>query len=360
MYIYISETLLYLFFAFSGGYLLLSFVPDQAKPSLRKLPTLFQYALLGISVFSFVPIFRTTLMLQEYATNLTFVQVLIIVLKDYSFGNAWLSILFISTAMYALTMLFNPEKKTIRIALSVLWGMLIIAHGWASHPASFSPIWGLLAQSLHVAAMSAWLGTLLIVAWFAQGPWNWKAFVRWFTPLAIACILIIVTAGFVMMALIVEGYLNSWSLNYGEALLLKHLVFLPLLLLGFMNGFVAKITKDGLLAARLKWWLRAETIIAFVMLMITAFMGVQEPPHEGEFEAPAVSWLFQYLNGTSPGSDLSLSFSLPGLLLIAIGLYSIGLLYWSYKENKRMVFIIGLILVVLCPFLGLLLSLKPS
>lgn len=358
MYIYFSETLLYLSFAFTGGYLFLAFVPQHAKPIMYRLTDFFHYAILGIPLFSFIPILRTTFILRDYAGDLTFLQVLAIVLKDYSFGNAWLSILFISTAMLGLSIVSNLEKKIIQITLSVMWGAIILAHGWASHPASFSFIVGLPSQSLHVAAMSVWLGILIIVAWFTRGEWNWTAFVRWYTPLAIGSMVIIVVAGLTMMILFVENYLNSWSINYGQALLLKHLVFVPLILLGFLNGFLTKITNGGLLVTRLQWWLRIETLVALSILFITAYMGVQEPPHEGEFDEPEPSRLYQYLHGESSDTFVQWTFNLPSILLIVIGVFSLGILYICYKRNWKKLFVLSLLFSVLGPFLGLILSVQ--
>jgi putative copper export protein len=358
LYIYFFETLLYLSFAFTGGYLLLQFIPDRSKPDMTYPFSLFQYAILGIPFFSFMSIIRTTIVLSDFAENLSFVQILLIVLKDYNYGNAWVWNLIICTVMYMITVLSGFQQKWTKWLLAVAWVCSIIAHGWASHPTGFSAVWGLLSQVLHVGAVSIWLGTLLLVAWFARGELKWNAFTRWFTPLSIVSMMLIIAAGLVMMSLIVEGYIDSWGINYGEALLLKHLVFLPLLLLGFMNGFLSKLTNNGTDKRRLLWWLRLETFIALAVLIITAFMGVQEPPHEDEFELPSPSPLFKWLHGHVQSLDLQWSWGFAPLAMIALGLISLAMLIPLYKKDKRGLFVSLAIIGILLPFLGILLSVK--
>ena len=358
MYIYLFETLLYLSFAITGGYILLQFIADQAKPALKVPFSLFQYAILGIPLFSFVSMIRTALILQDFTADLSFLHVLLIVLQDYAYGNAWVWNLIICTVMYMITVMGHLERKWTKWALAVTWTGSVLAHGWASHPAGFSATWGFLSQSVHVGAVSLWLGTLILVAWFTKGSWNWNAFVRWYTPLSISCMALIIAAGFVMMFYIVDGYLNSWGINYGEALLLKHLVVLPLLLLGFMNGFLTKLTENGTQARRLQWWLRAETFIALAVLMITAYMGVQEPPHEGELEDPSPSPLFVWLHGNGQDLQLQWDWNAASLLLIAMGLAALSILIPLYQKEKRSLFITCTLLGVTLPFLGLLLSVQ--
>lgn len=355
MYIYFFETLLYLSFALTGGYILLLFVPERSKPQLKVSFDLFQYGLLAIPVFSFMSILRTSFILREFAETMPYYELLLIVLKDYKYGNAWIWILISATAMYILSQLFQKKIQRFKWLLSLLWLLTILAHGWASHPAGFSS-WGFLYQSVHVGAVSVWLGVLILVAWYTRGALKWKPFVRWYTPMAIGSMVLILLAGLGMMYILVDGYIRSWGINYGEALLLKHLVFLPLLLLAFMNGFLSKVTNQGTDERKLIWWLRAETIIALVILAITAYMGMQEPPHEGEFEDPAPSRLFSWLHGEVDLLTMKWHWSFSSIGLIFVGIAALSLLIASYRNNKRGRFILLALIAVLCPFIGLILA----
>lgn len=357
MYIYFFETLLYLTFAFTGGYLLLQFIPERAKPDIRPLTALFQYALLCLPLFSFMSIWRTTLVLREYAQSLSVFEVLVIVLKDYVYGNAWVWLLILCTFMYSLTLFASMARKSVRLALAIGWVLGVGVQGWASHPASFSLALGLASQVLHVAAMSLWLGTLFIIAWFSRGSLRWPSFVKWFSPLSVASVLFIIAGGLAMMSLIVDNYVNSWAINYGQALLLKHLMFVPLLVLGFMNGFLSKMTRGGQQEGRLLWWLRLETVIALAIMYITAYMGVQEPPHEGELKPPSPSPLFELLHGNAD-MPLQWTWNAAGIVYIFIGIAAAGLMLSSYKSDNRKLFVSCAIIAPLFPFFGLLLSVQ--
>ncbi|RJE86944.1 hypothetical protein D3P07_17335 [Paenibacillus sp. 1011MAR3C5] len=355
MYIYLFETLLYLSFAVTGGYILLLFIPERSKPQLNIPLDLFQYGLLAIPVFSFMSILRTSFILREFAETMPYYELLLIVLKDYKYGNAWIWILIGGTSIYAVTQLFQKKILRFKWPLAIIWVLTVLAHGWASHPAGFSS-WGFVYQSVHVGAVSVWLGVLILVAWYTRGALNWRPFVRWYTPLAIGSMVLILAAGLAMMYILVDGYIRSWGINYGEALLLKHLVFIPLLLLAFMNGFLSKVTGHGTDERKLIWWLRAETVIAAAILAITAYMGMQEPPHEGEFEDPAPSLLFTWLHGDAPLLSMRWHWNLPSLGLIVVGVAALSLLMASYKNNRRGPFIWLAAIAVLCPFAGLLLA----
>ncbi len=355
MYIYIFETLLYLSFALTGGYILLLFVPDWAKPQIKLPPDLFQYALFGIPLFSLMSIIRTVFILRDFAENLSFLQVLFIVLKDYSYGNAWVWNLIICTVMYIVFQLSDPARAGIKWTLAAAWCLSVLAHGWASHPAGFSS-WGFLAQSAHVGAVSVWLGILIIVAWFTRGAWNWKAFVRWYTPFAIGCMALVTAAGIAMMFILIDGYLNAWGIAYGQALLLKHLIFVPLLLLAFMNGWLSKITRDGQHTKALRRWLRFETLLALSILIITAYMGIQEPPHEGEFKEPDPSPLFRLLHGENVQLTLDWQWSALPLGLILTGVIALSLTIASYKRENYRLFAALAFIFVSFSFLGLLMA----
>ncbi|TCN19752.1 hypothetical protein EV146_11657 [Mesobacillus foraminis] len=60
----------------------------------------------------------------------------------------------------------------------------------------------------------------LHVAWFAKDPLNWNAFIKWFSPFAAVCMLIILGTGFWVMTMVVDvnDYVNSWVLSYGQIL----------------------------------------------------------------------------------------------------------------------------------------------
>ncbi|MFF2479640.1 copper resistance D family protein [Paenibacillus sp. NPDC058071] len=359
MYIYLFETLLYLSFAISAGYLFLEFVPVRFKPEIHVPFRLVQLAAIGVPLFSFASIVKTTVILMDFAPQMSFVELLLIVLTDYSFGRAWIMIFIFGSALFMVISFNGLKNKSSKWVSAAIWICMVSVHGLASHPAALSKQWGILSQSIHVGTVSIWLGILILVAWFKKGSWNWKAFTRWYTPLSIACMALIVIAGLVMMSIIIEvGYINSWGINYGEALLLKHLLFIPLILLAFMNGFLTKVYADGQNEHGLQTWLRVESLIALFILVTTAFMGAQEPPHEAETEGPVPSFLFKLLHPDWNDLSLQWSWNMLGVGCFLMGIISLGFLFTAYKKNKLGIFITLTMIAVLFPFLGLIQSVK--
>ncbi|WP_336775198.1 copper resistance D family protein [Paenibacillus sp. MMO-58] len=359
LYIYVFETLLYLSFALIAGYLVLEFIPKELKPEIQVPFRLIQLAAIGIPLFSLASIVRTSIILMDFAPQMSFLEVLLIVLNDYSFGQAWILNFIFGSALFMVISFNGLKHKSSKWISLGIWILMVLIHGWASHPATLSKNWGLITQTTHVGAVSVWLGILILVAWFRKGNWNWIVFTRWYTPMSIVCMLLIVTAGIVMMSIIIEvGYINSWGINYGEALLLKHLLFIPLILLAFMNGFLTKVYANGQNERGLTSWLKLESLIALFILMTTAFMGVQEPPHETESEEPVPSSLFKLLHTNLNDLSLQWVWNMLGVGCFIMGFLSLVLLFAAYRKNKMGLFIIFSLIAVLFPFLGLLQSVK--
>ncbi|WP_168118996.1 CopD family protein [Paenibacillus sp. HB172176] len=355
MYIYFFEAFLYLAFSFTAGYIALLFISEDAKPVMGLPATLFPYVLLSIPLFSFGSILNTTIILQDYAKQYSFLKVLFIVLSDYSFGHAWIWTLVLATVFFIISASVASPPGWFKWLYVLLWMLMLLANGWASHPSSLSKFLGALSQIIHVGAVSVWLGVLIIVAWFAdrndEKNQKYERFLKWYTPLSIVCMSLIIIAGISMMIIIVDGYLQSWTINYGEALLLKHILLIPILILAFMNGFRSKISKEK------RWtWLRMETIFAFSILLITGFMGVQEPPHAEEYESPVYSKLYMLLNSHYNGDPVNWGWSFTSLVGIVLGIVFFVVVCIKRKKFNPLHFVLFCLSGTALLFLGLLLA----
>lgn len=337
MYAYISETLLYICFAFVSGAVLLSLVPAAHRPTIRINGSLLFNAVIGIAVLSFVPIIKNTIFLTQFAGP--FWDIIDDVLIDLEFGKAWVWMFILCTLFLALITFRDPARypSSNWIAAIITLGLLF-SYGWASHAAGLAESWGFLAQSFHLIAVSVWVGILIAAGWFADRYEFWLRFLRWFHPLAAISVLVIVGAGFVMMAYIVPDYTNSWIVSYGQAMLIKHLLFVPVIAFGLLNGFLlkSKLRRNPTFDPRP--WFRAESILIVLIFAATAFMGMQQPPHDDpENPQPlAPSRLFQAIFGPDVTATMQVE---PGLNITAIGfailaLFSVFALYRAWTKNK--------------------------
>ncbi|WP_159462156.1 copper resistance D family protein [Halobacillus sp. Marseille-P3879] len=111
---------------------------------------------------------------------------------------------------------------------------------------------------------------------------TWYAFIEWFTFFAIGCIVLLSFTGMFMSFSLTESVVSSWTLPYGQALLIKYLLFLILLVFAFINGFLIrqKVKNNPHFSPR-PWW-KAESAIVLAIFSITGFMTEQEPPHNLE------------------------------------------------------------------------------
>ena len=59
---------------------------------------------------------------------------------------------------------------------------------------------------------------------------------------AIACLLLTVATGLVLMTLIIDlkEYSDAWMIPYGQSLLIKHLLIIPLLGYAFINSILVR------------------------------------------------------------------------------------------------------------------------
>ena len=65
IWIYISESLLYLCFSLLMGAFIIQFIPERLKPEIRISKRLIQLAVLGVVFFSVAPVIRIILFLYE-------------------------------------------------------------------------------------------------------------------------------------------------------------------------------------------------------------------------------------------------------------------------------------------------------
>ncbi|TNJ68369.1 copper resistance D family protein [Paenibacillus hemerocallicola] len=361
MYAYFSETLLYLCFAFVSGVVLLNMVPASAKPAVRVPGTLLFNAVIGIAVLSLVPVIKNTIFLTQFAGP--FWEIIDDVLLDLEFGKAWIWMFVGCTLFLAMLTFRDINRSSVSNAIAAVLTLgLLFSYGWASHAAGQSESWGFLAQSFHLTAASVWIGVLLAAGWFADRSDNWLRFLRWFHPLAIACVLVIVGAGFVMMAYIVPDYTNSWIISYGQALLIKHLLFVPVLAFGVMNGFwmKRKLARNPMFDPRP--WFRAESVLVTLIFAATAFMGMQRPPHDDpENPEPLVpSLLFRAIYGGDASVEMQV---MPGidpvsLVLAALSLGLLLLLFRCWSRSKPWQAACVGILFVVSAYLSIMLSIQ--
>ncbi len=349
--IYISEGLLYVCFAILAGSLLLKLIPEGARPSVHVPNRLLVACAIAIPVLSFVPIHELALLFRQ-DFGMTYSAVLKSILLDINTGKAWIWTAIGSAGLAFLLGLkaFQDDKHMPKIALFITF-LLIVWLGYASHASALYSFKGLVTHALHFLAVSVWIGILFVIGWFSKDEANWQPFLRWFSPVAIIAVLTAIIAGIVLMTFTTPEYVNAWMLPYGQLLLIKHLLIVPLLLFGYSNGFLYKriaARRDGFSPKR---WLRAESAIALLVLAATAMLGQQTPPHtvketlQTVSPSPLFTWL--YKGGFSPDIQLAFTLHPESLMMFAAALLmAFGIVAMFRLGRLLPAFLMGMLTVI--------------
>ena len=210
---------------------------------------------------------------------------------DTRFGHGWLlraalAVLLASVAVMAARR--TERRNTSLAAVACGLGVLIAATPAISGHARVEGGVALASDWLHVVAASVWAGGLaflLIALWRAQGEERWQFTARAvprFSALAVVSIATLLTAGVINGFLEVGSWRGLWETPYGQLLLVKVALVLPVLALGAFNNRVsvprlrAKIS-SALERRRFLVSVAVELALAVVIVGVTAAL-VAEPP----------------------------------------------------------------------------------
>lgn len=348
---YVSEALLYLCFAVLTGTFIMRVVPEHRRPEIHTPSWLLLLCALAIPLLEYVPIHKSAVLFAK-DTDIPYGQMVKSILLELHNGKAWIWSAVASVGLAFLLGLpsFRNDKHMPKVGLFIMF-LLILWLGYASHATSLYGTKGWLVHSAHFLAVNAWIGVLLAASWFSAGSSSWEAFLAWFSPLAIGCMLITFIAGIALMTFTTPQYVNSWMLPYGQMLLLKHLLIVPLLLFAYTNGFGyrKKLKANGSFNPRP--WLKAESMIALLLFIATGVLSQQTPPHDVKetLQTVSPSKLFTaiYNGHFSPDLSLKLSVGLDTVLMLAAALVMIYGLFQMYRDNKILpAFVMGLMTTV--------------
>lgn len=261
----------------TGGLVMLAIPPGQRPPV--QLPIWWLPGAVLLLLFcSFVPLVE----LAHYAAQETgthFGAALQNVIFHFEHGQIWMLEAGAFLFLFLFLLIANVGHNPASAKIALVWTLVpIILTGWSGHATSLAPFGGFLAHTLHFLAVCVWTGILCTVGWMSRAQTNWTAFLRWYTPLSIGCVVTVTAAGLVMMHYTVPDYPVSLDGLYTKTLLLKHVLFLPVLGLGFVNGFVIPRRLHTYAEFNVLRWVRIESILVLAVFIITAFLSESPLP----------------------------------------------------------------------------------
>ncbi|MCM3790659.1 CopD family protein [Domibacillus indicus] len=356
--LYASETLLYSCFSLLMGAFLIQLVPAHKKPAILVRERWLYGAVAGIALFAFVP---AAVLILELAAGSSVMPVAQTVILGFTIGKAWAFTLAVALffALYLFTFPVLTDKRFTAGGLGFIL-LLIGSASWSSHAASLTDWTGVLSHAVHFTAVSVWAGLLLMAGWFARDEANWLAFLKWFSPVAAICLLFTALSGFWMMTIILDihDYASDWSLNYGQALLIKHLLVLPVLLFAFINGFLFKRKLQERRDVHPKPWIKAESLVLLLIFGTTAFLGQQEPPHAVSEGRYSPLFAFFYNGSLPPALPLYLGWSPLNVLFMFLALVFLAIGFWGYRKKEAGITFFMSMLLVFSLYLALITGLS--
>ncbi len=328
---WLAEPLLYVCYAILAGWLILI----RTAPGFQVPSKIVAGAAIGIGLFGIFPILRIVMFFAEdLGLGLTVQNVLF----RFDEGKAFLWTVLIVLCLCFIIRIAKPEsnRKAWILCLLLLVAMMG-AQGWSSHATSFYGTLGFVPQTLHLYAVSLWSGTLLLAGQYLPIE-RWKSFLTWFHPTAMLAMTVIVGSGFMLTVLAAPEYVNSWVLPYGQALLLKHLLWIPLIVFAVFNGWWVKRKLSRQASFNPKPWAQAEGIFILLIYIVTGFMNQQAAPHdvsETLKESPA-SLLYIWLHGELTERTESFHFGFEPISIVCGGVALLNLIYLMIRTPKEL------------------------
>jgi copper transport protein len=207
------------------------------------------------------------------------------------FGHVWLArALLAALAALTLALFARTASRTALAATGALAIALAVTPTLAGH-ASVGGVLDLVVDIAHVLAASIWIGGLLFVALAlvqAAGERRWTTaalIVPRFSNIAIGSVVVLLAAGIVNSYLEVRAWHGLWDTTYGQLLLVKIALMLPLLALGAYNrSTVARLRLQTASAAARRAFSRAVTaeLTIFVAVLAVTAVLVSEAPAKSQ------------------------------------------------------------------------------
>ncbi|MBD7968827.1 CopD family protein [Paenibacillus sp. Sa2BVA9] len=346
---FLSEGLLYICYAFLMGSLIVHLVPDHARPRLHIPRQAVIWSIVGTMVLAFAPLLQIII---RFGSGIGYGKALSTVLFSFKEGKAYLLVFGLCLLLLLTFLLIKDALQNKKILYpSLLIVLCIIAtFGYASHLGAIGGFKGAVIQTVHMLCMAVWAGVLFAVAWFTAEARNWDRFLKWFTPVSIGCVVLILISGLLTMSYTVPEYVNSWILPYGQALLMKHLLFVPIIICGFCNGFLIRNKMKLNQGFAVIPWLKAETILILFVLLFTALMSQEAPAHTVaetlQYNDPSAVFMMLHPEASVP---LNWGITIPAAALAGVALLILVGMIISFVNKKAspvMLLILGFVFVL--------------
>lgn len=354
----VTNGLLYVCFSILIGAHLLSLFPEEMRLHIKVKKRILIGVTSAIPILAAIPVIDLVKTISKYRVDNGFTS-FIYVIKELEIGRAWLILLLLTIFHLFILMIRKNAIIYPVIGLMLMLG-IVLTQSVVGHAASMASYPGALSHTIHLLAVCFWAGALFVVSWFANDETHWQPFVNWFSIMALICLIFVTFTGLFMSFTLTEGtFVSSWQVSYGQALLIKHLLYLALLLFVFINAVLInrKVKKTADFSPK-RWW-RAESAIILLIFSVTGFMSEQEPPLDTEkvINSGDSSILFRIFASVNIDDNVVFSPSIMSAFFILLSvafLFSTLFVFWFQEKVMSALLMSGL--GVFSLYLGLMSS----
>ncbi|MCE4093154.1 CopD family protein [Priestia aryabhattai] len=352
----LTELITYILFSILIGHVALQFVSPEKKPSIYISKRFLLSCVLGIILFTFGPLLQVV---AYFGGSVGVAQTLFSVLFTFEIGKAWIAIVWCSTLLWLA--IYLESSKYVQ---AVLLFLMVLSIGYASHVASLSFWTGFTSHTVHFLAVTLWAGILIQVSWFSKDSTNWDRFLRWFTPFAVSCMIVILISGVIVMLFVIDitDYVNAWVLPYGQMILLKHISIIPLLAFACINGILVRKMRK-IPTFNPQTWVKAESVSILIVFFFTGILGTLSPPHDIDQTVKSegvANWVTDLLSSPiKPPVNLEITASIQGIVMILFGILFLSMIFLSFYKRKTPALAVALtICFIISTYLGIMMTIK--
>ena len=281
-----------------GGAAVLAFVADTRDAPLKSLWLVLAAAAAVLAVDSIAWIALTGVKASGFGLDTVFRWSLARDVIETGFGQVWLGRALLALALAAVAVLAMRGRPDRSLAPVVFLASAIAVTPALSGHARVEGSLAILSDAIHVAAAGIWVGGLAFLALLLvqAGGDRWSLatnVVPRFSTLAVASVIALVAAGLTSGFLEVRSWQALWHTTYGQLLLVKVALLLPLLALGAFNNRISVPRLRSNAAApqvrrRFVRWVALELALMTVIVGVTAAL-VAEPPAKAQVASSPVS-----------------------------------------------------------------------
>ena len=356
----ISQALLYICLSILLGTFVLNVVPEKFRPTFFVAPKWLIISSAVIPLYTLVPVLYIIFYISP---RLGFTRALEVVITQYTIGMAWSFTFLLSSFLIFVIIIAHRANMLGRVSINVFSIFItlgvIVTIAWASHASAVNMTLGIISHSIHLVAVCVWVGVVLIVAWFSTNTENWSNFLSWFSLVAISCLGATAISGFLLLDVLIDDYVDSWIVSYGQGLFLKHLFILPLLFYAAINGLLVKfkLSKDA--TYNPLRGVKVESIILLSIFTLTAFFSQSSPPHGSFIYEEDISPLFKLFHDVTSLQTNGLQFVSNGVAIAFVfgSMVLLGLNLFAYiKKAPVWLLYFLVVLFISCIYITFMIS----